>query len=108
MDKILKNVAEIKEQLCKVQADLKMLKTSNKAVLTFDQAAEYIGLSKSFLYKLTSTGGISCHKPNGKLLYFSKSDLDNFMLRNRRSPNEEIEVKANTYLTIGGQGNGNV
>ncbi|NQU87447.1 MAG: hypothetical protein HQ541_16965 [Mariniphaga sp.] len=37
---------------------------SQKAVLTFEEGAEYTAFSKSFLYKLTSTHGIPFFKPN--------------------------------------------
>ncbi len=84
----------IDERLAKIEAML----LSTKVVLTFDEAALYTDLSKSYLYKLTSTGGIPCYKPNGKVLYFSKTELDNWMMQNRKATNEELDVMANTYL----------
>ena len=46
-----------------------------KEVLTFDEAAIYTGLSKSYLYKLTSGGAIPHYKPNGKMCYFNKAEV---------------------------------
>ena len=46
--------------------NLETLMLSQKTVLTFDEVAAYTGKSKSYLYKLTSTGGIPCYKPQGK------------------------------------------
>jgi excisionase family DNA binding protein len=108
MKNLHENVAEIKGQLSEVQASIKMLNLTSKAVLNFEEAVKYTGLSKSFLYKLTSNGEIACSKPSGKLLFFKRLDLDLFMLKNRKATSDEVEMKANTYLTIGGQGNGNV
>jgi excisionase family DNA binding protein len=71
---------------------------SQKTVLNFDEAAVYTGLSKSHLYKLTSTGGIPCYKPTGKKLYFDKEELDEWMLRNKKLSQDEIDDKAENFL----------
>ena len=71
---------------------------SQKKVLSFDEASIYTGLSKSHLYKLTSTGGIPCYKPTGKKLYFDKEELDNWMLRNKKLSQDEIDDKAENFL----------
>jgi|GEM_PF-5509953 len=54
-----------------------------KDVLTTAEVCEYAGISKSFLYKLTSRREISFSRPTGKLLFFRKEDIDQFLLRNR-------------------------
>lgn len=74
----------------------------SKEVLTFDEASQYSGISKSYLYKLTSTGGIPCYKPSGKLLFFSKTELDNWMLSNPKATQVELETKSNTILLLKG------
>lgn len=61
---------------------------------TVAEAAKYLGISKGYLYKLTSRNEIVFHKPNGKLLYFLKSDLDSWALRNRSKTREELERNA--------------
>ncbi len=48
------------------------------------RAAEYLGISKSFLYKLTYSNQITHSKPTGKLIYFEKSDLDRWAFNNKR------------------------
>ena len=53
-----------------------------KILLTFDEAAQYTGLSKSYLHKLTSSGQI-LHYPNGKQIYFHKGELDKWLLRGK-------------------------
>ena len=53
-----------------------------KKVLTMDEAVTYTGLSKHTLYKLTSGRKIRFSKPNGKMIFFLKSDLDGWMLKN--------------------------
>ena len=50
---------------------------------TFQEASEYLRISKSYLYKLTSTKQILHYKPNGKLIYFIKDDLDDWIMQNQ-------------------------
>lgn len=71
-----------------------MLKRQQKKSLTIDKAAQYTGLSKSYLYKLTSKNEISFYKPNGKKIYFLKKDLDHYILRTRIKSNEEHKKEA--------------
>lgn len=65
-----------------------------KPVLTLDEACRYTGLSKSMMYKHTSAGNIAFYKPEHKLIYFRRVDLDFWLLRNRKASNEEIERMA--------------
>lgn len=69
-----------------------------KSILTFKEAVEYIGVSDSFLYKLTSSKRISFSKPTGKLIYFRKEDLDKWMLQNRYESLIELEDDLSSYL----------
>jgi excisionase family DNA binding protein len=85
------------------QIELRLLRIeklllSNKTVLTFNETAEYTGLSKSYLYKLTSAGMIPHSKPNGKQVYFDKTELDKWLLRNTVRTNEEMNATAATYV----------
>ena len=71
-----------------------------KKVLTFKEAAKFIDVSESHLYLLTSKSLIPHYKPNGKKIYFKKSDLDNYIFRNRKSSDSELEQKAVDYVTL--------
>jgi len=53
--------------------------------LNFNQAAEYLGFSHSYLYKLTSRKIIPCHRPTGKMLFFSKEELDEWIVSSEKS-----------------------
>jgi len=65
-----------------------------KKVLTFDETAQYTGLSKSYLYKLTSGKKIPHFKPTGKMCYFNREDLEKWLQQNRVSTSEEIDNEA--------------
>jgi excisionase family DNA binding protein len=69
-----------------------------KKVLTFDEAAEYTGLSKSYLYKLTSTGRIPHFKPRAKMLYFNREELEGWLQQGKVKTAEEIEQIAANHL----------
>jgi excisionase family DNA binding protein len=55
------------------------LQEENQTMLSFDDACKYLCVSSSTLYKLTSNGSIRFFKPNGKLIYFSKAQLNNWI-----------------------------
>ncbi len=55
---------------------------STKQVFTFQDACMYIGVSDSMLYKLTANKEIPHYKPRGKMIYFAKEELDEWLLQN--------------------------
>jgi len=81
-------------------ANIEALLLSQKTVLNFDELAVYTGLSKSHLYKLTSSGGIPCYKPNGKHIFCEKAEIDQWLLRNRKATNAEIDSQAASIVTL--------
>lgn len=66
---------------------------STKEVLTFKEASALLGVSNSMLYKLTHKRAITFYKPNGKLIYFKRADLLNWMLSNKEEAIEETNTK---------------
>ena len=100
MDKREISVAEYLQQIDQRQRNLENLLISQKNVLTFDEAATYMGISKSHLYKMTMLGSVEFYKPRGKMIYFSRESLEKFLLQNRVTPADEIEAKASTYVTL--------
>ncbi|KUO68780.1 MAG: hypothetical protein APF83_11600 [Lutibacter sp. BRH_c52] len=76
---------------------LEKLLIGSKEVLTFDEASDYTGISRSYLYKLTASGKIPHSKPNGKMLFFEKRKLVNWLLQNKRKSKQDIEAEALVY-----------
>ena len=68
--------------------------------LNFKEACEYLDISKSYLYKCTHKNLIPFFKPNGKKIYFLKSELRGWLLRNRQATADEIEQKATDYVAL--------
>ena len=58
-----------------------------KDTLNFKEACLYTGLSSSQLYKLANAGKVPHYKPSGKLLFFSKRELDGWLCRNQEDAN---------------------
>ena len=52
-----------------------LLKGQTEKPLPLEEAARYLDVSKSHLYKLTSSHKIPHYKPQGKRVYFAKSEL---------------------------------
>ena len=73
------------------------LNSFNKPFLSTDEAAAFIGVSRSTLYKLTSGQQIPHFKPTGKLCYFSRQDLEEWLQSNRVSTLSEIAAEADKY-----------
>ncbi len=77
---------------------IERLLIASKRVLTFDEASEYSGISKSYLYKLTAAAKIPHSKPSGKTIYFDKEELDKFLLENRVKTQKELAKEVNDYI----------
>jgi prophage regulatory protein len=61
--------------------------------LSIEAAAEYLGLKKSYLYKLVHLGRITCYKPTGGRIYFAQADLEQFVFRGRQPADYELQDK---------------
>jgi excisionase family DNA binding protein len=72
-----------------------------KKVLTFEDVALITGLSRSYLYKLTSANQIPHYKPSGKQLYFDREEIENWLKRNKIETEDETDRKATNYVVTG-------
>ena len=68
-----------------------------KEVLTSDEAARYMGISKSYLYKLTLRQQIPHSKPMGKMCYFNRVELETWLQSNRVASSSDLNQRAQTY-----------
>lgn len=92
----MENLQSIDDRLRNIET----LLLSQKTVLNFDEVAAFTGLSKSYLYKLTCSGGIPCYKPQGKHIYFNKPEIEKWLLQNRKATTIELESQAATFVTL--------
>lgn len=70
--------------IMKELAEIKSLLNANKKVLNINEAADFLRMKKSYLYKLTAAGTVPHSKPNGGLLYFDKDELTEWALGSKQ------------------------
>lgn len=71
---------------------------ASKDALTADEVCELYRMGKYYLYRLTMEKKIPFYKPNGrKKMYFSKREIDHWLLSNRVTTDEEKEQQALAY-----------
>lgn len=88
-----------KEDLQEIKDLLAEMQGSPKEVLTSDEAAAYLGISKSCLYKLTMGRKIPHYKSEGgKLCYFDRQELIVWMKAHKIATQEELEAKAKEII----------
>ncbi|GAB4042073.1 helix-turn-helix domain-containing protein [Spirosoma jeollabukense] len=80
-------------------ARIERLLAGQKETLTLEEASTYSGISKSYLYKLTSSNSIPHYKPEGKTIYFDRDELNAWLKRNRVKTTDEIEREASAYVS---------
>ena len=78
---------------------------TTKEVLTSDETARYMGISKSYLYKLTMRREIPHYKPMGKVCYFNRKEIEYFLQRNKVDCNQKFttcETEEDTRISTRG------
>lgn len=69
---VLQLLHDIKELLTKQTIE-------NKELFSMEEAANFTGLSTSTLYKLTADRRINFYKPSGKVIFFKKQDIIDYI-----------------------------
>ena len=86
--------------LSKLESIEALLISQNNKPLSFREASEYLGISLSYLYKLTSQNKIPHYKPNGKMIYFVKSELDQWVMRNPIKAENRVKDKPSNHINL--------
>ncbi len=76
-----------------------------KETLTLEEAAVFLGMKRSTLYKMTHEHTIPFYRPNGKMIYFEKSDLLEWVRQNREDSIDEIAEEARLHMQMLGKQN---
>lgn len=72
---------------------------ATKEVLTSEETARYMGISKSYLYKLTMRREIPHYKPLGKMCYFNRREIEAWLQSNRAASDTELTSQAAAYCS---------
>ena len=93
--------ANLSKQVAELQGRVKSLEQllhKGKDVLTLEEAAKFMGIARSSLYKMTHEQTIPFYKPNGKMIFFEKSDLLAWVRKNRVASEAEISEEAERII----------
>lgn len=90
-----------KNQIIHQQRELKQAIGLNiiqqKEMLNVQELADYIGMSPSSIYKLVYNNIIPFYKPNGKILYFDREEINNWLRQNKSQSVSQIQEQALQY-----------
>ena len=92
---LTKEVSELKHLLIEKQEQTPT--DQPEQLLTIQEAAEFLRLSVPTLYSKVSKGELPVMK-RGKRLYFSRTELLEYVKAGRKKSNAEIEQEAKAYL----------
>src|SRR5690349_13600060 len=95
MDKLLEIELSLKTLTDKVE---QLLRLQCKGSISFEDAAFYLGISTSTLYKYTSGNEITFYKPKGKLIHFIKDDLDAWLRAGKVPSKYELGQERNNHF----------
>lgn len=92
MDFILNELKEIKKLL-------KKQTIQQKEILTIEEASEFLELSLSRLYKITSNKEIPHYKPGGKKIYLNRKEIEQWILNSRVDSINDLDNELDSYLS---------
>ena len=88
----------MEERIMEELAEIKTLTLlASKNVLTIDDVSLLTGVSRSTIYKMTSKKLLPHYKPNSKLLFFNRKEIEEWAQQNRVMSQQEAEQKALAY-----------
>ena len=78
-----------------------MMAICQKPILTAKECATYMGIKLSTLYKMTHNNVLPYSKPNGKMIFFDRVEVENWMRSNRYATQQELATQAAAYCQKG-------
>ena len=83
-------IRKLEERVAKLEKCL----AADKEVMNLEEAALFMNVSKSLLYKLTSRKEIPHYKPNGRVVYFERMELLNWLRQNPVKTEQQLDAEA--------------
>lgn len=74
------------------------MEEEKKQLIPTAEAAAFLGLKVSYLHKLMMRRVIPYYKPNGKLCFFDKAELEAWMKNVRIASQTELDRQAQAYI----------
>ncbi|WP_345007271.1 helix-turn-helix domain-containing protein [Snuella lapsa] len=92
-------MAEILSELKSLRKEVERSNFCNRSIYTTKDAAEFLGVSVSYMQKLIASREITFYRPKGKLIYLERKDLEDFVLKNPIHSKDDIDsIVANNLL----------
>lgn len=88
---------ENKNSLQALADAIRLLSVTSREVMSTADVATYVGCTPDNVRRWATSGEIA-YSRKGRSLWFRKSDVDAFLLGNRRANNDEISLRAEAYL----------
>ena len=63
------------------------------------EAAAFLGISLSYLYKLVEKRKITAYKPTGRYVFLKQKDLEEFVESGKQAADYELREQADRILT---------
>ena len=93
---LTKEVSELKRLL--IERQEQPIKQEEDKLLTVQEAAQFLNLTVPTIYSKVSKGELPVMK-RGKRLYFSRTELMEYLKEGRKKTFDEIATEADNYLT---------
>lgn len=76
---------------------IEQLLVAQKEVLTVDDVAQILGTTKNNIYRMTHERTIPFYKPQNGKIYFKRTEIEQWQLRNRKASVYETKQQAAKY-----------
>lgn len=96
-----KQYLELERQISDLQKRVSFIEDvcfAAKEILNMEEASKFLGISKSTFYKMTHQGTIPFYKPFGKLIFFEKATLLEWVRGAKSKSDEEVKAEAAAKL----------
>lgn len=74
------------------------VKIQHSEYLSMEETCKYMGVTKTHLYRLMKERLITYSKPTGKMAYFKKSDIEEYLGRNTIPSFASLEALASDHV----------
>lgn len=91
---------QVLQELDAIKSMIVIVALGQKKALTFKEACIYSGRSESDMYKRTSNKTVPHYCAEGKMIYFDREELEDWMLRNPIKTTDQISRDASTYVAL--------
>ena len=87
---------------------MKTQELKEQKLWTISDVANYLDISKSYVYKLVMEKALPYYKPRGGRVYFDRAEVEAYVKSTRVTPNAEVRESVAIKSIVGGRRYGNL